>query len=909
MTNTCTAPETIVTGHVNADFDALAAMVAASKLYPGSIIIAPPYREKSGVNYFLDSIAYIFNFHQPKNCDLSQVKKLVVVDTRQRGRISHIAEVLNNPGLEIHAYDHHPDSPDDLPVAQAVVEEIGATTSLLVRMLKEKGVALTQDEATMLGLGIYEDTGSFTYNSTTVDDLLAAAWLRGYKMDLGVIADLVKNHLTSQQVLILNRMIENAVTHEVYGLNIVFTEIMLDEFVDDFAVLAHQIMDMENAQVILALGQMGDRVQLVARSRVPDEIDVGRICASFGGGGHSYAAAASIKDKTIMEIKGELLAMLFSTIHEEINVGMKMTSPAKVVSDSASLAEAESIMLRYGLKAVPVIGNDSKKFAGILEYQTAARAVSHKLGDQPVADYMHAEAKTLTPLSSLYPAMDIILGHRQRLVPVVDENQRVVGVLTRTDIMHLLVDESIRMSEGTPLTSSQKERNIRNIMKEKLPAVPFAFLQTVGDLADKLGVQVYAVGGFVRDLLLDRTNLDIDITVEGDGISFARSLAEKLNGRMRSHPKFQTALVIYTDSAGVEQRIDVATARLEYYEYPGALPTVELSSIKMDLSRRDFTINALAIRLNAAHFGQLVDPFGAQRDIKEKSIRVLHSLSFVEDPTRILRAIRFEKRFGFKLDQQSEKLVKNCLQLGLFRNLSGARLFNELKHIFDEKSPLLCLERMESFGMLADIHPALKLSPSKVELIASAEEVISWYKLLFLKEEPQKWMIYLMSLCPSVKYVEMSEVLARLMFTERGKKDFMVMREATRDAAKDLARWQKSEDRPMRALYMTLIRLPLEGILHIMSQSSFKDTKKEISHFLSRLWHMTLEIDGQDVIAMGAPRGPSVGAVLNVVLQYKADGKVQTREEQLALAQKLLFENNLISAEQLAVNQIIDGRV
>ncbi|MDL2285614.1 CBS domain-containing protein, partial [Desulfovibrio sp. OttesenSCG-928-F07] len=651
-----------------------------------------------------------------------------------------------------------------------------------------------------------------------------------------------------------------------------------------------------------------DRVQLVARSSVPNEIDVGRLCASFGGGGHAYAAAASIKDKTITEIKGELLAMLFSTMNAEINVGAKMTSPAKVVEDTTQLSEADAIMLRYGLKAVPVVSHITKKCVGILEQQTAARAVSHKLGSQPVADYMHTEARTLSPVSSLYPAMDIILSQRQRLVPVVDEEEKVLGVLTRTDIMRLLMDESIRIAEGTPLTNAQKERNVRGIMKEKLPKVHFDLLEIVGTLADSLNISVYAVGGFVRDLLLDRVNLDIDITVEGSGIAFAEELAKKLNGRMRSHPKFQTALVIYTDANGVEQRVDVATARLEYYEYPGALPTVELSSIKMDLSRRDFTINALAVRLNTATFGQLVDPFGAQRDIKEKAIRVMHSLSFVEDPTRILRAVRFEKRFGFKLDQQSEKLVKNCLQLGFFRNLSGARLFNELNHIFDEKSPALCLERMEQLGLLNEIHPQLKLNASKRELIASTEEVISWYKLLFLKEQPRNWAVYLMSLCPQIKYPEMAEVLERLMFTAKTKSEFMTMREATRNAGKQLTYWQKTPERSMSELYKILIKIPLEGILHIMSQGAFKNIKKEISHFLSRLWHMTLEIDGEDIIAMGAVRGPAVGAVLKAALEYKAEGLINTREEQLAFAKKMLIEHNLISIEQQAIEEIISGR-
>lgn len=901
-------PEIIITSHVNADFDALSSMVAAKKLYPDATLISPPYREKSGVNYFLDSIAYVFNFKHPKDCDLSSVKRLVVVDTRQRNRINHISEVLNNPGLEIDCYDHHPDSEDDLPAKFSIVKEWGSTIAILVQLLREKGLTVTPDEATMLGLGLYEDTGSFTYSSTTEYDLLAAAWLRPQAMDLSVISDHMNTTMTTEQISVLNRMIENAETHDLHGVSIMLSEIVLEEYFDDFAVLAHQIMDMENVKVIFAMAQMGDRVQLVARSRVPEQLNVSKICTSFGGGGHSYAAAASIKDKTMAEVKSELFAMVFSTIHDEINVGAKMTSPAKVVKNTSTLAQAEAMMIRFGLKAVPVVAAGSMRAVGFLEYQTAARAVSHQLGSRPVYEFMNSRARTVRPTDSLYPAMEIILGQRQRLVSVVDEKENIVGVLTRTDVMRLLLDETIHIPEGTPLGASTKDRNISGIMHDKLPEKHCKLLKTIGELGDKLNTPVYAVGGFVRDLLMDRVNLDIDITVEGDGITFAKNLAERLNGRFRTHPKFQTALVIFTDEDGNEERIDVATARLEYYEAPGALPTVELSSIKMDLSRRDFTINALAIRLNPAHFGTLVDPFGAQRDMKEKAIRVLHSLSFIEDPTRILRAIRFEKRFGFKIDPQTDKLIKNCLKLGMFKKISGARVFNELRHIFDEKSPMLSLDRMEGYGILRMIHPLLRLAPTKLELLNNAEEVISWYKLLYLKMIPQNWIIYLMGLCPNANYKEMSEVLETFLFIERPRQDFMLLREATRMAEKSLQQWEKQEQHSMGKLFSILHRVPIEGILYMMSKPSMQSLKKVLSHYLSRLWDLKLEITGHDILVLGAKPGPQIGEILKHVLEAKADGRAETREEQLNIATAELARLNNMTVEELMIMEISAGR-
>ena len=182
-------------------------------------------------------------------------------------------------------------------------------------------------------------------------------------------------------------------------------------------------------------------------------------------------------------------------------------------------------------------------------------------------------------------------------------------------------------------------------MEERLSDETLKKLEDMGNLADQLGYHAYLVGGFVRDMVLRDENYDIDIVIEGDGIIFAEEMSKRFGVKMRTHKEFATAKIIYPDGF----KIDIASARLEYYKAPAALPVVEHSSLKLDLHRRDFTINTLAISLNKNTFGELIDFFGAQRDIKEKTIRVLHSLSFVEDPTRILRAIRFEQRFGFKI--------------------------------------------------------------------------------------------------------------------------------------------------------------------------------------------------------------------------------------------------------------------
>ncbi len=901
-----TRPSTIITSHSNADYDALAAMVAAGKLYPGAALVAPVVQERQDPHYFTDSIAYLFNLRQPRDIDFSGVTTLVVVDTRQKSRIPQVEPVLANPGLTIHLYDHHPDSEDDLAGEICVVRPWGSSTAILTHMLRENNIIPSADEATMLGLGIYEDTGSFTFDSTTEHDLSAAAWLREQKMDVNIISELVSRDLTRNQLDALNTLLESATTHDIKGIPVVIAQASLDSFLGDFAVLAHKMLEMERLKVLFAIARMGDRVQVVARSRQP-EVDVGKICSSLGGGGHGYAASASVKNKTLNEVKAELLALLLSSVNPQITVGEHMTSPAKTVDDDATISQAEEIMTRYGLKAVPVVTAGTRRCVGYLEQQTAARAMAHGLGHLPVTEYMQRGVLTLTSDSTLFPAVDIILTQRQRLVPVIG-NGDVVGVLTRTDIMRLLVeDNALRIPEGDPLTAPLREKSIRAYMEERLPVDYVQLLRLAGRLGDGLGYAVYAVGGFVRDLLLLRANFDIDLSVEGDGIAFARSLAEKLGGRMRPHPKFKTAVVLFDSADGEKRRIDVATARLEYYEHPGALPTVELSSIKMDLFRRDFTINALAVQLNEHRFGMLVDPFGAQRDMKEKTLNILHSLSFIEDPTRMLRAIRFETRFVFRLGAQTERLIKNALQLDMLAKLSGPRVFNELRHIFDEKDVVDCLTRMEQFDLLRAIHPLLKLNPPKTALLKEMEAVLSWYRRLYIGKEAQTWIPYLMLLCRNGKHPDVAGVLDRLGFTARMRADFLRLRENARQVQRKLPRW-KTEDGSMSGLFALLSYLPVEGILLLMTLNSDSDLNKDLSHFLTRLHLEKPDITGEDLKELGEAPGPSYGHILDRVLAEKLDGKVKTRNEQRELAARIIAELHEGSAAPYALKETLAGR-
>jgi tRNA nucleotidyltransferase (CCA-adding enzyme) len=870
----------IVTGHANADFDCLAAIIAAGKLYPGSTLIFPGSQEKNLRHFFIQSATYLFNFKNFKDIDPSSVKQLVLVDTRQRSRVPHIEPVFANPDLVIHCYDHHPDTDEDVVAAMSVVKPWGSTTAILMAEIMEDELTLTTDEATILGLGIYEDTGSFTFASTTEYDLSAAAWLRSRGMDVGVIADLMTRELSSEQITIMSQLIESAQTHDINGVEIVIAEATSDQYVGDFALLVHKFLDMENLRVLFAIGLMNDRVHLVARSRSPD-VDVGKVCASLGGGGHPYAASASIKNRTLTQVREELFGLLYSQVNPQILVRQLMSKPAVSIEEAATMFKAEEIMTRYGLKALPVVASRAnRRCVGVMEHDIMDKAIKHGLGEVPVSEYMIRNPSVVTPETDLYPVMEIILGQRQRLVPVVEDG-RLSGVVTRTDLVNTLVKEPARIPESL-LPERKKERNIAGVLRERLPKNFLDLLKKAGTLGHELGYSVYVVGGFVRDVLLKSPNFDVDLVVEGDGIAFAVALVKTLGGRFKAHPKFKTAVVILPDG----QRVDVATARLEYYEYPAALPTVELSSIKMDLYRRDFTVNALAVHLSPERFGDLVDFFGAQRDIKERVLRVLHSLSFVEDPTRIVRAIRFSERFGFRLGGQTDRLIKNAVRHNFFHKLSGARMFHELRLILEEKSPLACLRRMQEYKLLAAVHPLLALTPAKEAVLLEVENVINWYRLLYIDPQPQVWLVCFLALCTGLDPEQFGLIAKRLNFTKRLAGDIGQLRNQIRETAQGLFNWEYHKG-PLSELYFLLEGLPLEGALFLMARNPREPLQKYVSLHLTSLRTRKVEVTGDDLKALGVEPGPRYADILHRVLAAVIDGQAPCRSEQLALAQRL----------------------
>jgi tRNA nucleotidyltransferase (CCA-adding enzyme) len=872
---------TIITTHVNADFDALASMLAAQKLYPDALVVFPGSQEKNLKNFFINSMVYLFNMADIGNIEFAKVKRLVLVDTRQPSRIGKLSKLLKRKDIEIHIYDHHPATDNDIKGNIEVHRLTGANVTLLLAIIAEKKIEISADEATIMCLGLYEDTGSFTFPSTTENDFKAAAFLLSKGANLNVVSDLIARELSPEQVSLLNDLIQSASRYNINGIEVVVTSVTTEKYMPDFAFLVQKMVKMENLDALFAIGRMENKIYVVARSRISD-VDVGSIITPMGGGGHAYAASASIKGKTLAQVENNLIELLYAKIKALRQAKNLMSSPAITVGNKVTCKEANDLLTRYNINALLVTERDNRRdqLCGYITRQVIEKALFHKLENVPVKDYMTTEVATVGPDADLSEIQEKIIENKQRVLPVI-QNTDILGVITRTDLLNVLVRQSKKYPDGFPDPLKEpthaRLRNVVKLLKERLSARLFNMLKTIGEVADGLGYGAYVVGGFVRDLILYRSDEDVDIVIEGDGIAFAKKYARLEGARIHTHEKFGTAVIIFKDG----YKIDVASARLEYYKFPAALPTVEMSSIKLDLFRRDFTINTLAIQLNSEKFGMLIDFFMAHKDIKEKIIRVLHNLSFVEDPTRVFRAIRFEQRYGFTIGKLTTGLIENAVNMNFFRGLTGRRVLTELKQILEEENPVPAIIRLNDFDLLKFIHPSIQFDKQLISILNSVKQALAWHDLLFLDESYMKWVVYFLVLIHTCDLQRSEEICNRFELAPRYRKIFCEERFAAEKCVLGLAR---NLPLPNSRLYRKLIEFRTELILYMMAVTKQEKVKKAISHYFTNLRKVGVSLKGRDLQKMGIEPGPVYREILQAALDAKLNGKLKTRKDELDFA-------------------------
>jgi tRNA nucleotidyltransferase (CCA-adding enzyme) len=862
----------LILTHENTDFDGLASQLAAWKLFPQALPVLPrrPNRNlRDFLTLYWDELPYVRYEDLPRRRD---VGRIILVDTQ-----TLVTPKGMTGDTAVQILDHHPLSRDLPPNWSYSGEEVGATTTLLLEQIIAAEFSLTPVEATLLALGIYEDTGSLAYPTTTVRDLRCATWLAEHGANLAVVSDFLHHALTEQQLSLYDSLLASADAIDFAGHTIVIASATAEGYVEEISTLAHKIRDLYDPAGLFLLVDLGEHLQLVARSTT-DAVDVGHIARHMGGGGHTRAAAALIRDLTLEAARENLLDFLEKHIRPSVTVAQIMSYGVHTLSPHTTVDEAAETMLKYGFEGFPVV-DEADQILGILSRREIDRAKRLRLGNMPVSHYMTKGEIYVAPDDSVERLQQVMTQSGVGQVPVVHEEQ-IVGVVTRTDLIKLW---------AAPPRQPPRRQEIAQKMEAALPGSLHALLRQASALAQDMGYPLYVVGGFVRDLLLGEPTLDMDLVVEGDAIKLARRLARQVGARTRSHRRFGTAKLILEDPEidyGLPF-LDFATARSEFYAHSAALPEVERSSIKADLHRRDFTINTLAIRLDPGYYGELLDFYGGEQDLRDGWIRVLHSLSFIEDPTRIMRAARFEQRLGFVIEPRTAELIDTALPM--LARVTGERIRHELYLILEEREPERVLSRLDSLNILVQIHPRLSCLERTWSLFERLRMTLARGQWSVPHEENVQPTpgLYLGLLTYHLTSPELESLTSRLKIF---RDDLNVLRQVhdLRDREEDLNQPVLSN----REVYALLRYSTSWALLIFWLCSTSERVRERLWRYEQELRHVQPVVDGEYLKSLGLRPSPLFSKLLNDVRDARLDGRVSTEADEKALIAHLLAEQD-----------------
>lgn len=888
----------IILTHERTDFDALASLWGAALLFPGALPVLPRQLNRN-VRDFLALYKNHFRFLAAEDLPRGRVRRAILVDTRAANSPRGI-----QAETEYLVIDHHlqhsslegapPKGP--LQAQELWCEATGANTTLLVEKLIEHSVDLTPVEATLLALGIYEDTGNLTYPSTHSRDAAALAWLLQpeHGVNLDEVNEFLHHPVTEAQRLLLQELMDRCEYSEIEGHSVIFTTLSAPGFTDELSTLAARLRDFHEPDALFLVVDLGDMVQVVARSTT-EAIDVGRVAQQLGGGGHSRAAAAHIRNSSVEAVRSQIEELVRAHTHAAFTVEQIMsTGQPQMLRPEMRVVEADRLMRRFGHEGFPVVAEDpagQHQLLGVLTRREVDKAIDHGLGDQPVRRFLRAGHYTVRASDSVATLRRRMIESNWGQIPVVDAQGTIVGIVTRTDLIKLW-DESV--------LPGRRASELAARLRRALSPAQLRLLEQIGREGEAMGFAVYVVGGFVRDLMLEMVSvqaLDVDIVIEGDALALARQMQTSYGGRIVEHRRFGTAkwLLVGHDPpvrraallAGLETAdalppaLDFVTARTEFYTTPTALPTVQKSSIKLDLHRRDFTINTLALSLNPDRWGELLDAWGGLADLRAGRVRVLHSLSFIDDPTRILRAVRYEQRFNFQIEPRSLELLGDALEL--LDRVTPARLRHELERILQEAAPEKALQRLADLKVLHQLQPGLHMTAAMAEQFAHLRALRRASDADPLLRETPLDRLYLALL----GYPQSSEV-------SRALQERLMLRNDMQRILHGMALLQHALPRladptllPSQIVQM-LDPVPAECLALLPVVCGDPVVLAHVRRYRSEWQAVRPELTGDDLRHLGIARGAIYRRLLAELRAGRLDGTIRSRAEEIAWVQERL---------------------
>lgn len=891
--------------HQTADFDSLGAAVGLSLLQKGAKIVLTGGTHPA-VGEFLALHRDEFPLIELRSVTPEKIRALYIPDTQKRDRLGKAATWFELPQIShIEIYDHHCDLQSDINANIIHLEEVGAITTAIAELLQKAEITPTAFEATAMALGIHVDTGSLTYDQTTPRDAKALAWLMEMGANVKTVAEYVEPGLSLPLQQLLQQALAELTVIEVRGYKIAAVLLQTPEFIKGLSSLASRLLDLTESDALL-LGHEysrkdSNKLTVIGRSRIR-ETNLNQLFSVYGGGGHSQAASMTIATEKSEQVFQELVANLRSQIPEPPTARDLMSSPVRTIRPDTTIEQAERILFRYGHSGLSVV-EETGELVGVISRRDLDLALHHGFSHAPVKGYMTRNIKTITPETTLPEIESLMVTYDVGRLPVLDGGE-LIGVVTRTDVLRQLHQDREVVVNTSDRQTPALTSCLLPTLKGRLAQPIWQLLSQIATEAQERGWNLYLVGGGVRDLLLteaDRPLLlqDIDLVVDGfhraaddrAGVTLANQIREQYpQARLSIHGEFQTAALLWhKDPILGNLWLDIATARTEFYPYPAANPEVEASSIRQDLYRRDFTINALAVRLTTPRKGEfsrkgdLLDFFGGLIDLRSRLIRVLHPNSFIEDPTRIYRAVRFAVKLQFTIEPETEAYIKYAIDSGVYETLRlsdrqapalTTRLRAELKYILQADYWKPALQLLADLGALRCLHQNLQLTS---KLWWEIRCVSRWLNYLDPDHKLQHWLVRLEILICSLPTSEREIVAINLQLPKDSIQRVKELETIEQAIAEKLLNCQLPSE-----IYQ-LLHPYKEVTLMLLAARNTPKIRQIIWQYLTQLSQVQPILNGNDLKKLGYKPSPLYKEILDTLLAATLDGIVTNSQEAEAL--------------------------
>ncbi|SFP79328.1 CBS domain-containing protein [Salibacterium halotolerans] len=835
----------VILSHEHMDFDALASMTAASALYPDAVMVLSGTQSEQ-VKQYLAIYRDHFPFIPEEDAPWEHIDHIILTDTPSLARTP--AAFLEDGDTPVTVFDHHPLPEENKRKGTTYyLDETGACITILLEEWMKRGWVPSESETTLFALGLYTDTGSFSYPGTTLRDMKAVAFLMEHGLNLELVQQFSEDTLSSRQQQVFQEYLASSEHIGDKGLDVITSMVETEHYAGSLNVITSRLMETTGADAVLTVTAMKNKVFIIGRS-ASARLSLLPVMQYFGGGGHDRAASASVKNEEADAVHEKVKKLLLQSIADPITSATIMSAPVKTITEDVRVDEAKKRLIYHGHNGFPVVDNKNA-LIGIISRRDIDKAVQHHLGHAPVKGYMSTDCITVSKTTSFEEIQNMFIRYNIGRVPVMD-NGTIIGIVSRTDVI-----EQLQQSFG----AGKEKGNVKPQLVALLSPDVLQLLTVIGETAASENQNAFIIGGMVRDILLEQKGEDIDIVVEGDGMALAEKTAARYDGTVSVHETFGTATVTFPSG----RRVDFTTSRTEYYETPAALPTVSRSNIKEDLYRRDFTMNAMAASLHPSDFGDLIDYFHGRDDINKKTLRVLHNLSFVEDPTRILRGIRFEQRFQFRMSKETTAFIH--YSVSAVSSLSRSRITSEFQTLFKEADPVRSLERLDELGILPIFFPGAvwtsqtkKVVETYLDSPEKPEDLPEWFCILFC--------LYL-GQAGSIPSAETAAVTKK-------------QKSIVQNTSLLLSLLNEKEWNSPGRFHSHAYHIPEEA-LFFAAIAADHDQAGFLRQYQKKRRELRPLLDGHDLKAAGLKPGPDFRDYLFSIEQKMLDGEITTRKEAL----------------------------